>query len=653
MALACNLHVAGGGNLFMRDLAQLYAAALGDLGFDAQVKVDGIPTGEAGVVELIVAPHEYFVVGPQLTDRERRAVARRCAMLTTEQPGSHWWEVQRPWVEMAPFVMDISPVGTEELNRSGIAARRAPLGYHSSLDAWGGADASERDVDVCFMGGSTPRRRALVGRVAPVLAHRSSRLLFHDPRIPVTEPSRYFLAGRDKAELLARSRILLNVHRDEIAYFEWVRAIEAIANGAVLLTEPSLGAEPLEPMVHMVSSDGPMLAAHVTALLADEGLRAKIARNAYDFVRSEMQLADLLLAGVLEPLCETAAGGATAPTDPTDPTDRDASVLSEASARVAAGQVGEGSGTPGVPGLEGFELTLPEVPPPPAPLEVPETAEYRTMAGLRRALLGQIALQRRLQRMELERAGIDPEAVERIATPAFERAQPEVSVIVPLYNYEATVLDAIGSVLTSRNVELEVIVVEDASTDGSRAAIEGFIEDNPEAPVAAVLRAANRGLSKARNLAIAEARSDRCFLLDADNAVYPDALWKLRDELDATGAAVAYCILEVFEGPPDLVSALPWNTRTLALGPYIDAMSLIDRKAWEAVGGFREDDSAIYGLEDYAFWLALADEGFEGAWVPEPLVRYRRHPGSMTGVTALDLVTPLNIFRHTYRRLPW
>src|SRR5690606_25927391 len=96
----------------------------------------------------------------------------------------------------------------------------------------------------------------------------------------------------------------------EIAYFGWVRAIEAIANGAVLLTEPSMGAEPLEPMVHMVVSDGPLLAAHVTALLADEGLRAKIARNAYDFVRSELQLSDMLTATVVDPLCETVAGSA-------------------------------------------------------------------------------------------------------------------------------------------------------------------------------------------------------------------------------------------------------------------------------------------------------------------------------------------------------
>ncbi len=648
MGLACNIYVAGGGNLFMGDLAHLYAAALRDLGFDAQVAVDGVPTGDPEPVELIVAPHEYFEVGPQLTDRERRAVARRCAMLTTEQPGSHWWGVQRPWVEMSRFVMDISPVAVDELNRSGIAARRAPLGYHSSLDAWGGGDAAERDVDVCFMGGSTPRRRSLVGRVAPVLAHRSSKLLFHDPRIPVTEPSRYFLAGRDKAGLLARSRILLNVHRDEIAYFEWVRAIEAIANGAVLLTEPSMGAEPLEPMVHMVVSDGPLLAAHVTALLADEGLRAKIARNAYDFVRSELQLSDMLTATVVDPLCETVAGSADGSSA------ADLAVLVERSSRSSAGSTRQGAATSGVGGLEGFEgLVPPEGPPPPVPLEVPETPEYRTMAGLRRVLLGQIGLQRRLQRLELERDGVDPDAVQRLTTPAFDRAQPEISVIVPLYNYEAHVLDAIESVLASRDVALEVIVVEDASTDGSRATIERFIEENPEAPVGALLRAANRGLSKARNLAIAEARSDRCFLLDADNSVYPDALRKLRDELDATGAAVAYCILEVFEGPPDLVSALPWNTRTLALGPYIDAMALIDRKAWEAVGGFREDDSSIYGLEDYAFWLALADKGFEGAWVPEPLVRYRRHPGSMTGITALDLVTPLNIFRHTYRRIPW
>lgn len=626
MAWACNLHVTSGGNRFIVDLAELYRAALVDLGVAAAIVVDQVPQGRPGTVDVIVGPHEHFATGLALSDAQKLAVAERSVLLTTEQPGSRWWDEQRPWAQVARLVLDVSPIGVAAHRAEGVEAVHAPVGYHASLDAWEGADVP-RDIDVAFLGGATPRRLDLMGDLGPVLSHRRSRLLFHDPLVPVTQAGPYFVSGRDKAELLSRSRILLNVHRGEDRYFEWARAIEALSNGALLVTEPSVGHQPLVPMTHFVAADVALMPAHLTALLADEQLRAKVAAEGYDFVRTELRMVDLLAPTVVPALEDAASSRAPG-----------AAVLPE-----ALGQATEVAAPAMARHVAGPPL-----------MAHPEGNDHRALATLKRLLIGQIELDRRLDRMEVEARGGHADDVERRSTPGWDRGEvPDVTVVVPLHDYESTVIPAICSAVASRHVTVEVVVVDDRSTDGSRAVVEAFMDEHPDVPILALFRAVNAGPSVARNLGITEARSDRCFLLDADNLVYPDALWKLRDALDATGAAFAYSILEVFEHGRGLVSARPWQVASLVNGPYIDAMSLLHRDAWRAVGGFREPDDVLYGLEDYAFWLALADQGLEGAWVPEPLGRYRRHGGSRTSITGLDVISPLNHLRCEYPDLPW
>ena len=137
------------------------------------------------------------------------------------------------------------------------------------------------------------------------------------------------------------------------------------------------------------------------------------------------------------------------------------------------------------------------------------------------------------------------------------------------------------------------------------------------------------------------------------DSIYPDALRKLSTALHTSGAAFAYSIIEVFGTERSLLSARPWDVASLTRSPYIDAMSLIDRRVWRSVGGFRENSTVLHGWEDYAFWLALAAAGHEGTWVPEPLCRYRRHAASMISTTRLDGLTPLLYLREEYGELEW
>jgi glycosyltransferase involved in cell wall biosynthesis len=95
---------------------------------------------------------------------------------------------------------------------------------------------------------------------------------------------------------------------------------------------------------------------------------------------------------------------------------------------------------------------------------------------------------------------------------------PLVSVILPAYNAEAFVARAIRSVLAQTYRPLELIVIDDGSTDGTRRVIDGF------APEVTVLTQANAGPYAARNLGIAHARGPLIAFADADDAWLPDKL---------------------------------------------------------------------------------------------------------------------------------
>jgi hypothetical protein len=613
MTVRCTVHTTALGNRFMGDLAELYACGLRDRGVDVRVAHDELPASDPECVDLIVAPHEFFAVGPALTPYDRDEILHRCAVLTTEQPGTPWFDLSVPLAAAAAATFDLSALGAAALTERGVAARRAPLGYHESIDAFGGDWSRPRPYDVTFLGGATPRRLSALSGLAEVLHHRESRLLLHDPRTPVVEDSPWFVSGRRRAELLANSRILVNIHRDERPYFEWVRILEAIANGATVLTEPSEGHEPLLPYDHFMPAGLDVMSAHLTALLRDDELRLEIARTAYEFVRTEHRLVDLL-DPVVESLTELSSKHTT----------WFASELPPASESTVTS----------VPVLsEGDQLR-------------------RTLKGV---ALAQISLARRLDDLANATRPKPAEVDAEWATPGWHRVRPEVSVVVPVYRYRHVVLDAVRSVLASEGVTVEVILIEDHSSDGTREVLEGFLAEHPDAPVLAVFRARNGGLGAARNLGVERARADRCFFLDADNIVRPSALRKLSAALDANpSAAFSYSIIEVFGDEQSLLSHLPWSVERLVQQAYIDAMALVRTSTWLAVGGFREaTEATIYGWEDYAFWLAIAQLGLDGVWVPEPLCRYRRHGLAMLSVTNLDTVTPMSYLRQEYPGLPW
>ncbi|HEV3400332.1 MAG TPA: glycosyltransferase family A protein, partial [Acidimicrobiales bacterium] len=436
------------------------------------------------------------------------------------------------------------------------------------------------------------------------------RILLHDHLRPQVAAAANFVFGARKYELMARSRLLLNIHREDDPYFEWHRALGALANGCVLLTETATGYEPLDPFRHFVMAEPDALADHVTALCADDTVVARLRQDSYEFARTELDFVSWL--GQQLPMFEEWTDGA--------PTSLPASVVDRLNQEFHLAVDSWASGAV------------------PAPVGVEDAAATGTRRMLKRQVLSQLALRRRVESLECRLEHGTDQRVSTTISPAYRRLEPDVSVVIPLYNYEETVAEAIGSVFRSREVVPEVVVVEDHSHDRSREVVERFVLDHPELPLKLVALDVNVGLPSARNLGFEEARSEKVFLLDADNAVYPRALRKLSDAVDSSGAAFSYSMIECFGDGRRLLSVFPWDVERLRRQPYIDAMSMVRKDVWKAVGGFRSDVETLYGWEDYVFWLSLAEAGHEGRLVPEILCRYRLHGRSMINVTNLDIV---------------
>jgi CDP-glycerol glycerophosphotransferase len=195
----------------------------------------------------------------------------------------------------------------------------------------------------------------------------------------------------------------------------------------------------------------------------------------------------------------------------------------------------------------------------------------------------------------------------RLARGAIRRVRdlrgPTVSVVVPVYQGEEHLGDALASVLGQRYRHLEVIVVDDGSTDGSRAVAEAFAARDPRVRV---LSQPNAGQSAARNRAVEEATGTYLTFVDADDLVTRDGLDVAVRGLERSGSDVAVMPYQRLEG--DVVKrAAPW-IRALharpALGVTVSecpdvlvhaiACSKVFRRSFWDAAGLRFPPGVIY-----------------------------------------------------------
>lgn len=193
-----------------------------------------------------------------------------------------------------------------------------------------------------------------------------------------------------------------------------------------------------------------------------------------------------------------------------------------------------------------------------------------------------------------------------------------ISVIIPCYNGEAFVADAISSALAQELAPREIIVVDDGSTDGSAAQVARF------GAAVRLLRGPHRGIAAARNRGVAAAEGELIAWLDADDLWEPEALRVLAEVLVADRSlAGVYGMVEQFSTECVAVRRQVSSERTAARRA---GTMLFRRSAWALVGGF--DESLTLG--EMIDWISRAEgEGLRLA-VERLVLRRRVHDGNTT-----------------------
>ena len=232
------------------------------------------------------------------------------------------------------------------------------------------------------------------------------------------------------------------------------------------------------------------------------------------------------------------------------------------------------------------------------------------------------------------------------------RQNPCITIVITLFNYSRYIYECLDSISQSNISDLpgdiEVLVIDDCSTDNSANLVEEYLETS-NLPICLIKKWFNTGLADARNVGLEIASSPYVFILDADNWIYPECLTTLYNEIQSSDYAAVYGEISRFDNDTrkqlNKISCEKWDVRKLVTQPYIDAMAMFDRKTLLEVGGYSTDliEYGWFGWDDYDVWLKLAQSNYSCKLIPKVLSAYRVHPSSMINTTNKYA---LNIAKH-------
>jgi glycosyltransferase involved in cell wall biosynthesis len=217
---------------------------------------------------------------------------------------------------------------------------------------------------------------------------------------------------------------------------------------------------------------------------------------------------------------------------------------------------------------------------------------------------------------------------------------PQASVIMPCYNHARFVGESVASILGQTFEDLELIVVDDKSQDGS---VDLLLElAKKDARVKLILHDKNQGASRSRNDGLRSARGEYVAFCDADDLWKPDKLQRqvklLTEHRDCD---VTYCDSEIIDENGHLMGELfsdQFPLPPIASGDlfevlcarnFINMTTVLVRR--QAVGGQLFFDESVQWVEDWWQWIRLSRH-YHFHYEPDALAQYRVHPQS-TGFT--------------------
>jgi hypothetical protein len=582
------------GSHFMTELLASLAASVEAAGHSVELRLDEFPLPDEDRVYVVI-PHEFDAWGNGVAGPDAAQRARTIA-LCTENPGTLWFEQTFRLVAEFGAAVSINRSSAAELCRRGIRCEHLQLGYFAGWDRWRRDEQAERTIDVLYLGAADPRRDPLLAGIGASLWARECQFLV-PPLEPRTTARPDFLIEARKYERLGQAKVLLNLHRTTSAAFEWMRFLEAICNGCVVVTEPSLDAAPLLAGEHFVEASAERIAGAIEALLEDPARLRAIRLGAYDFVREQLPMT---AAG--ERLVELAGELPRKP--PTSGASRPAGTAAASSASASA----EPPGTPALVTVPSALLDVPAARP-----GATAAVRTRTQSHVRRSLA---PLQRALGHRG--RSGRDVLAT----TPAYAAARPRVSALCVVSSERAhDGIALLARLAANASADLEILIAAGSQPRGAGApAAVRFLRERPEL-AGLVLSAEPAGVGVARNLLAGRARGEYLLVLPVAGGIFPLTVERLSCALDANADALfAYSMVAALDGvrPVELRGSLPWEPQRLQRENWIDTPVLIRRDALLALGGWATEP-ALDGLEDFDLWCRCAEAGAEAAHLAQVL----------------------------------
>ena len=207
-----------------------------------------------------------------------------------------------------------------------------------------------------------------------------------------------------------------------------------------------------------------------------------------------------------------------------------------------------------------------------------------------------------------------------------EQKQPLVSVIMPAYNAEEYISEAVQSVMAQTYTNWELLILDDCSTDSTADKARCFSDLDPR--ITLYSNPKNIGVALTRNKGMALAKGSWVALLDSDDVWHKDKLEKQLELAKKTGADIVYCSyclidkygkkISEFIVPPVTSYEEMLKSSVISCSTAILCNNSAGKHRFTS-GNFHED---------YVFWLSLMRNGFEAVGCEEPLSDYRVIEGS-------------------------
>ncbi len=208
---------------------------------------------------------------------------------------------------------------------------------------------------------------------------------------------------------------------------------------------------------------------------------------------------------------------------------------------------------------------------------------------------------------------------------------PLISVVLPVYNGEKFVSDAIHSILNQTYTNFELIIVDDCSTDRTSTIISEFAKQ--DARIKIITNQINKKLPASLNVGHQNVKGEYITWTSDDNLYKPNAFEDYLHHLQNTQSQIVYSDFDLINDNGVVIKRRDLSEpEYLINGNFVGASFLYKKEVFESLKGYNEK---LFLVEDYDFWLRAFNR-FKFYYIKESLYRYRLHGESLTSQISLN-----------------